>query len=68
MCGQDLCFNGLKFTYETNIMSFGEDDDGQWHFFLNFVWGCSVTISWMSLMIKAIGQRSRSPGGEFRAL
>ncbi len=29
MCGDEECFNGLVGTYETNILSFGEDDDGE---------------------------------------
>ena len=28
MCGSDVCFNGLTSSYEYNILSFGEDDDG----------------------------------------
>ncbi|CAH1790930.1 unnamed protein product [Owenia fusiformis] len=29
MCGPDVCFNGLVGTYEPNILSFGEDQDGE---------------------------------------
>ena len=29
MCGSDVCFNGLVGEYQTNIMSFGEDDNGE---------------------------------------
>lgn len=28
-CGSDVCFNGLSTQFETNILSFGEDDDGE---------------------------------------
>ena len=29
ICGSDVCFNGLVSEYETNILSFGEDDNGE---------------------------------------
>ena len=29
MCGSDVCFNGLTSSYDRNILSFGEDEDGE---------------------------------------